>query len=213
MGLWRGEKPRGNSQLGLTRSRTDWTQALKWEQWIWSDVMINWHLNNVCVFKLASGQKRNVHFVVQVFGHFEYLKQEHHLPRVLQDFGITLREEALVPAFIGTLRPWAIGGFLSCTEYNTGLTILAWKLQSWSVLVTQGALIPSTARAPLGPSATTTVLLLRLFPSVPSLFLSPLHQAKQKAENCSLCLIHFWSFFYQHWCIFWFQFNFWFWRQ
>lgn len=68
---------------------------------------------SLSVFGFASDEIRNIHFIVQVFSHSEDLKQEHHLPRVLHDFGVLLRQQILEPALARALRRGAHGCLLS----------------------------------------------------------------------------------------------------
>lgn len=51
------------------------------------------------------------HFVLHLLGHAEDLKEEHDLPRVLQDLGVGLGDKLLVP--VGGGAPWCGAGGLS----------------------------------------------------------------------------------------------------
>lgn len=75
----------------------------------------------------------NIHFILKFFSHLEDLKQQHHLPRVLQGFGIPFRQQALEPNFLKTLRARAAGFCLTYTQYNTGRTRSVCKMRGCGI--------------------------------------------------------------------------------
>ena len=67
--------------------------------------------------------EKDIHFVVYRLGHLKNLEQENHLVRVLQDVGICLSQQVLVPVVSCCIRSPAAGHHLSCAQYGTVLHV------------------------------------------------------------------------------------------
>lgn len=88
--LWPCRRSEGTSRLDLMTAKTDWRQACK--------------CKNGPVTHLTSTSDRvleaDIHFLPQLLGHSQDLKQQRHLPRVLHGFGVSFSQQILEPSLV-----------------------------------------------------------------------------------------------------------------
>lgn len=89
---------------------------------------------------IISSYGGHVHFIIQAFSDSEDLKQDHHLPRVLHDFGVLFRQQVLVPALLQ-----AVGCFPGYTGTQN------WKISGRTLFTTwyYASIAVTPSRAPL----------------------------------------------------------------
>lgn len=89
-GLWNCSKSEGTSRLDLMRAKTDWRRAWKYKN------------GPVTHFTSTSHQtlEEDIHFLLQLLGHSQDLEQQHHLPRVLHDFGVSFSQKMSEPPLV-----------------------------------------------------------------------------------------------------------------
>lgn len=88
--LWHCRKSGGTSRLDLMTAKTDWRPA--------------WKCKNgpVTHFTSTSDQvlEADIHFLPQLLGHSQDLKQQQYLPRVLHGFGVSFSQQILEPSLV-----------------------------------------------------------------------------------------------------------------
>lgn len=120
--LWHRRKSEGTTRLDLRTAKTDWRRA--------------WNCKHgpVTCFTSTSDQilEEDLHFLLQLLGQSQDLKQQHHLPRVLGDFGISFSQKMLEPSLVYISGPLFQG---SNRTSDVNAKLQGWKgRRTWSFI-------------------------------------------------------------------------------
>lgn len=116
--LWHRRRSEGTARWDLMTAKTDWRR-------VWKQTKMYKH-GSIIHFTSTSDQilEEDLHFLLQLLGQSQDLKQQHHLPRVLHDCGVSFNQKMSEPPLV-----YISGPLFQSSNRPSDVNV---KLQGWN---------------------------------------------------------------------------------